>query len=353
MTRTLTPGQPIPAEDVGLLDYLREGRGKGPMTLPDDVRVRLEARINDDRESASDAKDHLDLYASPAATQSLLDDRKIDLIEWIERECIDPLLHQAGAIEAGPVSLGPVKVLRDPYSAKPYVLFYLSARLSRPEASATDGDDESKRDAWSDFEGMHLTDGKGYAAADVYARCRAAFDETWPEGGNVAARAAAVAALPAPTPPAPASSPAGEFEGMTVTLVEAQSAHGGLCIRQWVNEGLEAGTHVLVASPLVRRAIDALQADNARLREDAERFRALMRCGRISMQGSSGVDPHTGERNGNNVHFGAEFWPEPIPEGFEEHYQKQTEWGRACIRALADAIIECEDRQALATKEKG
>lgn len=89
-------------------------------------------------------------------------------------------------------------------------------------------------------------------------------------------------------------------------------------------------------------AVDDAAADLVR---DAERFRALMRCGRIKMQGSAGVDPHTLERrNGSNVHFGAEFWPEPIPKGFEEHYEKSTLWGRACIMALADAIIEQEAR---------
>lgn len=87
--------------------------------------------------------------------------------------------------------------------------------------------------------------------------------------------------------------------------------------------------------------------------EDADRFRALMRCGRIKMQGSSGVDPDTGERNGNNVHFGAEFWPEPLPEEYRlEHpdstsmYDRNTKWGRACLRALADAILEEEARAA-------
>lgn len=75
---------------------------------------------------------------------------------------------------------------------------------------------------------------------------------------------------------------------------------------------------------------------------DAARFRALMRCGRIKMQGSSGVDPHTGERNGSNVHFGAEFWPEPASPEFTEHYAKGTAWGRACLRHLADAILEHE-----------
>ncbi|MNT97104.1 hypothetical protein D3C72_2393490 [compost metagenome] len=76
-----------------------------------------------------------------------------------------------------------------------------------------------------------------------------------------------------------------------------------------------------------------------------------MRCGRIKMQGSAGVDPKTGQRNGNNVHFGAEFWPEPIQTGFEEHYEASTVWGRHCIKALADAILEDEARRATLTSE--
>lgn len=84
-------------------------------------------------------------------------------------------------------------------------------------------------------------------------------------------------------------------------------------------------------------------------RQDAERFRALMRCGRISMQGSSGVDPNTLERTGNNVHFGAEFWPEPLPDDYRRNhaestakYDRMTKWGRACLMHLADAIMEHE-----------
>lgn len=122
-------------------------------------------------------------------------------------------------------------------------------------------------------------------------------------------------------------------------------------------ETLEGDARAVLANILRRRLGDGLnpaalspmtsvETDDPYLRKDAERFRALMRCGRIKMQGSSGVDPRTGERNGNNVHFGAEFWPEPIPEGFEEHYEASTKWGRACIKALADAIIEDEEKRA-------
>ena len=75
---------------------------------------------------------------------------------------------------------------------------------------------------------------------------------------------------------------------------------------------------------------------------DAERFRALMRCPWISMQGAAGVHPETGERTGGGVHFGAEFWPHPPSPEFVGHYAKSTAWGRACLRALADAILEHE-----------
>jgi hypothetical protein len=96
---------------------------------------------------------------------------------------------------------------------------------------------------------------------------------------------------------------------------------------------------------------DALRRERARgnaLELDAARFRALMRCGRIKMQGSAGVDPHTGERRpGSSVHFGAELWPEYLPQDYRDkhpeeaaNYDRNTRWGIACIKALADAIIE-------------
>lgn len=91
-----------------------------------------------------------------------------------------------------------------------------------------------------------------------------------------------------------------------------------------------------------------------KLVQDAERFRALMRCGRIKMQGSSGVNPHTLERNGNGVHFGAEFWPQP-PKPEHAHLdggERSTKWGRACLMHLADAIIEHEAALA-ATQGEG
>lgn len=89
-------------------------------------------------------------------------------------------------------------------------------------------------------------------------------------------------------------------------------------------------------------------ADDAGEALDAARWRALTRIGRITMQGSAGVDPHTGERrNGSNVHFGAEFWPDPVDEAFRAkhpesaaRYDRDTRWGIACLKAMADVIIE-------------
>jgi hypothetical protein len=104
---------------------------------------------------------------------------------------------------------------------------------------------------------------------------------------------------------------------------------------------------------------DALKAERDEAAGDAARWRALMRCGRIKMQGSAGVDPHTGERTESPVHFGAEFWPEPLDaEMAAEHpemagrYRKSTAWGIACLTALADAILEHEAAHTLTGGEK-
>lgn len=64
--------------------------------------------------------------------------------------------------------------------------------LFADETPADDADtlERPQEDAWTDFEGDHLTDGKGYAAASVYRRCRAAFDAAWPQGREAAMAAA-------------------------------------------------------------------------------------------------------------------------------------------------------------------
>lgn len=62
-----------------------------------------------------------------------------------------------------------------------------------PEAPARE--DEAKTEAWNDFEGDHLTDGNGYATAEVYRLCSEAFDAAWPQGRTVAIEAAVSAFL--------------------------------------------------------------------------------------------------------------------------------------------------------------
>lgn len=88
-------------------------------------------------------------------------------------------------------------------------------------------------------------------------------------------------------------------------------------------------------------------------RKDAERFRALMRCPRIKMQGSAGVDPKTGDikypDKPGSVHFGAEFWTTPSRDRltgevkiFSDCTREQTQWGHHALAALADDILAVE-----------
>lgn len=143
---------------------------------------------------------------------------------------------------------------------------------------------------------------------------------------------------------------------------------GQLAVRAVGTLCAELGCPLFAKGFAMQRAYDELRVATppdvildlvARMRaaeEDAKRWQALMRCGRIKMQGSSGVDPHTGERNGNNIHFGAEFWPErhdKFPDLIEGH-DISTRWGVACLRALADAILEHEAaRQHLESNGNG
>lgn len=123
-----------------------------------------------------------------------------------------------------------------------------------------------------------------------------------------------------------------------------------------VQTGTEDGVTVRSVAG-IDEATDYIIGEIAELQKDAERFRALLRCGRIKMQGSSGVDPHTGERNGNNVHFGAEFWPEQLDAKYRAEYPEEaanydlsTKWGVACLIAMADAVLE-EEAKALNGEE--
>jgi len=138
------------------------------------------------------------------------------------------------------------------------------------------------------------------------------------------------------------------------TAAEAKLAEVGKVLEE-ARSGLVAYTGVATAETVQRidAALSSISESKGRSgdqgsvaddRRDAELWRALMRCGRIKMQGSSGVDPLTGKRNGNNVHFGAEFWPErhdQFPHLIDGH-DRSTAWGKACLRALAEAVLEHE-----------
>lgn len=94
--------------------------------------------------------------------------------------------------------------------------------------------------------------------------------------------------------------------------------------------------------------IGLLTAEVEDLREDAERWRALLTIPEIKMQGSAGVNPHTGERTSDHVHFGAEFWSDMDIEKYPDLTEgrvNSTAWGRHCLIATADRLREKAQRQ--------
>ncbi len=100
----------------------------------------------------------------------------------------------------------------------------------------------------------------------------------------------------------------------------------------------------------------------AEILEDAERWRAIMRCARIRMQGSAGFDPLTGVRREYRndtgefeasdegwVHFGAEFWsiyPSYTETKSQEERDAENLYGRNALRCLADDVLLKERRAA-------
>ncbi len=79
-------------------------------------------------------RDGSELYAMPAATATLLEDRYADIGRWLAEELSDTFAVQLGSRPFTPD--GDVKVLRDPYSAKPYVLFYCTCKLTMENSDA-------------------------------------------------------------------------------------------------------------------------------------------------------------------------------------------------------------------------
>lgn len=84
------------------------------------------------------------LYAMPAFTQTALSDPECNLAEMLAEEVDASFRSQLGAHSID--RFGPVKILRDPYSAKPYVLFYCEMeRLPVPDGMAVEPISEPER----------------------------------------------------------------------------------------------------------------------------------------------------------------------------------------------------------------
>lgn len=118
--------------DAALETYLRSGEVVSDLRrtppdarffLPDEWFGSVPLPVNRTR---------VDLYAMPVATREFLADKTTDLRDLIIKEVNSVWSDQMK--EAKLDSIGPVSVLRDPYSAKPYVLFYVTAKAFRSAA---------------------------------------------------------------------------------------------------------------------------------------------------------------------------------------------------------------------------
>jgi len=75
--------------------------------------------------------------------------------------------------------------------------------------------------------------------------------------------------------------------------------------------------------------------------KDAERWQALLNCGRVKLQGWAGVDTKPGYLGHNDigyVHFGAEFWTNAFEE---KHYSAEAKAeAQKVLIAFADGAIK-------------
>lgn len=115
--------------DDGILaaHFISEKTARGGWRLPDEVI---------ERQTWAEMPERMDrqgtIYAMPAATPTALDDSAWSIFEWLASECEASFAHQAWPYRKE--AYAPLSVLRDPYSAKPYVLFYCEAPM-KPSAS--------------------------------------------------------------------------------------------------------------------------------------------------------------------------------------------------------------------------
>ena len=110
--------------------YIREGDYQGlpageALDAPKSLRDRLVSELKrQNKIGFTDTPQGKinELYAMPAATCALLDDGEFDPQDFLFKECLDVMSAQLEGKKD--VYFGDMKVLRDPYSAKPHVLFY-------------------------------------------------------------------------------------------------------------------------------------------------------------------------------------------------------------------------------------
>ena len=76
-----------------------------------------------------------EIYAMPVATYELLNDTAVNIEAWLADEVARPFADQAPFLVIASHDTG-IRVLRDPYSCKPYVLFYVTMPALVPACEA-------------------------------------------------------------------------------------------------------------------------------------------------------------------------------------------------------------------------
>jgi hypothetical protein len=103
--------------------YLRTGEGdNGRMEgvpLPPALDARIDGHLRKNESGPALARE---IYANPAASQTMLEDRAFDVVAWLVNTVSDEFARAGGIEFIGQ----PSSVLRDPFTHKPFIHFYVT-----------------------------------------------------------------------------------------------------------------------------------------------------------------------------------------------------------------------------------
>lgn len=102
--------------------YVRTGRGDG---LRESILTPEQDAIIDDALRGLPELKGAEIYANPAASSAMLEDEAFDVMCWLVQEIAGEFARTETFVR------GPTRVLRDPFTNKPFIHFY-ATRGDRP-----------------------------------------------------------------------------------------------------------------------------------------------------------------------------------------------------------------------------